>query len=168
MKLSLILWLFKRPGVCLKEIRGLSAKTQDGGLILGNPRVSYAKPPREGVRGYTDRSISDQRPILETASKGADTRSAGVCQADPGRGESPKHWPHEPAGRVGGLGVGRTDRRAPAERGPLTSDSFGVGPLSSSRTRTARSAMTRINERRGSRAGRSPGITRGTRLLGVT
>jgi hypothetical protein len=28
---------------------------------------------------------------------------------------------------VGGLGVGRTDRRAPAERGPLTSDGSGAG-----------------------------------------
>jgi hypothetical protein len=42
------------------------------------------------------------------------------------------------------------------------------GPSSSSRTRTAQSAMTRICERRGSRAGRSVGIARGARLFGVT
>jgi hypothetical protein len=37
------------------------------------------------------------------------------------------HRAHEPAGWVGGSGVGRTDRRAPAERGPLTSDGSGAG-----------------------------------------
>jgi hypothetical protein len=42
------------------------------------------------------------------------------------------------------------------------------GPSSSSRTRTARSAMTRIGEQRGSRAGQLAGIARGARLFGVT
>jgi hypothetical protein len=37
------------------------------------------------------------------------------------------HRAHEPAGQVGGLGVGRTDRKAPAERGPLTSNDSSAG-----------------------------------------
>jgi hypothetical protein len=96
----------------LQEYRGLHAKQRDGGLIFGNPRVSLATLPREGVRGYTDRLISDQQPILETTSEGAGARDAGAWQADPGRGESFTHRGHEPTDRVGGLGVGRTDRRA--------------------------------------------------------
>jgi hypothetical protein len=104
-------------------------------LFSEKPRATL---PREGVRGYTDRSISDQRPRLETASKGANVWSAGAWQEDLGRGELPTHQAHEPAGRVGGLGVGRTDRGGPAERGPLTSDSFGVG---TQRTMLTRGAM---------------------------
>jgi hypothetical protein len=50
----------------------------------------------------------------------------GAWQVDLGRGESTTHQAHEPAGRVGGLGVGRTDRRALTERGLLTSDGFGA------------------------------------------
>jgi hypothetical protein len=46
---------------------------------------------------------------------------------DPRRDESATHRAHESAGRAGGLGIGRTNRRAPAERGPLTSDGFGAG-----------------------------------------
>ena len=65
MKLSPILWLFKRSGVYLKEARGLRAKTQDDGLIIENPRVSYAKPPREGVSGNLDRTITSGRPRLD-------------------------------------------------------------------------------------------------------
>jgi hypothetical protein len=42
------------------------------------------------------------------------------------------------------------------------------GPSSSSLTHTARSAMTEIDERRGSRTGRSAVISRGARLFGVT
>jgi hypothetical protein len=67
MKIGPILLLFKRSGVCLKEARGLRAKTQDSGLILGNPRVSYAKPPCEGVSGNLDRTITSRRPRLDLA-----------------------------------------------------------------------------------------------------
>jgi hypothetical protein len=40
-------------------------KTRDGELILGNPRVSYAKLPRERVSGTLDRTILNERPRLD-------------------------------------------------------------------------------------------------------
>jgi hypothetical protein len=46
---------------------------------------------------------------------------------DPRRGKTLRHRAHESMDQVGGLGVGRTDWRAPAERGPLVSDGFGAG-----------------------------------------
>jgi hypothetical protein len=45
--------------------RGLHAKPKDDGLILGKPMGSLTILPLEGVRGYTDRPIPDQRPRLD-------------------------------------------------------------------------------------------------------
>jgi hypothetical protein len=59
-------------------------------------------------------------------------------------------------------------RARAAARERLAQGSQVSGPSSSSRTRTARSAMTEIGERQGSRAGRSAGIARGACLFGVT
>jgi hypothetical protein len=44
----------------MKETRGLSAKTRDGGLIFKKPRVSLTKRPCEGVRGVLSHP-SDRR-----------------------------------------------------------------------------------------------------------
>jgi hypothetical protein len=57
MKLGLILGIFKSLGFNLQEYRGLHAKTRDGGFISNKPRVSYAKQPREGVSGESNRQI---------------------------------------------------------------------------------------------------------------
>jgi hypothetical protein len=43
------------------------AKIQDGGLILGNQRVSYAKLPREGVPGTLDCTTPSGRHRLDLA-----------------------------------------------------------------------------------------------------
>jgi hypothetical protein len=45
-------------------------------LILGNPRVSYAKLPREGVSGTLDRTILSGRPRLDLAAERAGARRA--------------------------------------------------------------------------------------------
>jgi hypothetical protein len=60
-----ILRLFKSLGFNLQVFRGLRAKTRDGGLIPNKPRVSYAKPPREGVSGNLNRMIPSARPRLD-------------------------------------------------------------------------------------------------------
>jgi hypothetical protein len=76
--------------VCLKETRGLRAKIQDSGLILGNLRVSYAKLPREGVSGNLDRTITSGRERLDLTvervgrAASADRWAQGV--SDPGQG----------------------------------------------------------------------------------
>jgi hypothetical protein len=57
MKLDLILWIFKSPGLNLQDYRGLRAKTRDGGLISNKPRVFLRKLPREGVSGEFNRQI---------------------------------------------------------------------------------------------------------------
>jgi hypothetical protein len=62
--------------VCLKETRGLRAKIQDSGLILGNLRVSYAKLPREGVSGNLDRTITSGRARLDLAVERVGARQA--------------------------------------------------------------------------------------------
>jgi hypothetical protein len=57
MKLGLILWIFKSPGLNLQDYRGLRVKTRDGGFISNKPRVSLIKQPREGVSGDSNRQI---------------------------------------------------------------------------------------------------------------
>jgi hypothetical protein len=57
MKLGLILGIFKSPGLNLQDYRGLCAKTRNGGFISNKPRVSYAKQPRKGVSGESNRQI---------------------------------------------------------------------------------------------------------------
>jgi hypothetical protein len=65
-------------------------------LILVNPRVSYAKLPREGVSGTLDRTILSRRPRLDLVAERTGARRA----------------------LTGGLGVsatqGRADRPDPA------------------------------------------------------
>jgi hypothetical protein len=50
----------KRSGVCLQETRGLRAKLKEDGLITNKLGGLFNKNTREGVRGYTDRPISEQ------------------------------------------------------------------------------------------------------------
>jgi hypothetical protein len=57
MKLGLILWIFKSPGLNLQDYKGLRAKTGDGGLISIKSRVSLIKLPREGVSGESNHQI---------------------------------------------------------------------------------------------------------------
>jgi hypothetical protein len=57
MKLGLLLWIFKSPGLNLQDYRGLRAKTKDDGLISSKPRVSLRKLPSEGVSGESNRQI---------------------------------------------------------------------------------------------------------------
>jgi hypothetical protein len=64
---------------------------------------------------------------IRNSEPGRGHAECGRLTGGPGRGESPTHWAHEPAGRVGGLHVGRTDRRALAKWGPLTSDDSDAG-----------------------------------------
>jgi hypothetical protein len=54
MKLGLILWIFKSPGLNLQDYNGLRAKTRNGGLISNKPRVSLRKLPHEGVSGESN------------------------------------------------------------------------------------------------------------------
>ena len=67
-------------------------------MILGNPRVSYAKLPREGVLGNMDRAITSGHPRLDLAVERAGTDAQRAL--------------------TGGLGVsatrGRADRPGPA------------------------------------------------------
>jgi hypothetical protein len=80
------MWLFKRLGVYLKETRGLGAKIQDDGLILGNPRVSYAKLPHEVVSDTLDRTIMSRRSRLDlTVARGERWQVGSGCQR-PGDG----------------------------------------------------------------------------------
>jgi hypothetical protein len=48
-----------------KKTGGLRDKIQDDRFILRNPRVSLAKPLREGVCGLLRRQIHDQRLRLD-------------------------------------------------------------------------------------------------------
>ena len=57
MKLGLILWIFKSPGLNLQDYRGLRVKTRDDRLISNKPRVSFRKLPCEGVSGESNRQI---------------------------------------------------------------------------------------------------------------
>jgi hypothetical protein len=110
MKLSLILWLFKSLGFNLQDLRGLPAKTRDGGLILGNPRVSYAKLPREGVSGTLDHTIPSGRTRLDLVAEraaSADRWARGV--SDTGQG-----WQAGPSGR--GAGGGESEERSDLDR----------------------------------------------------
>jgi hypothetical protein len=79
MKIGLILRLFKSLGFHLQDFRGLRAKTRDGGLIPNKPRVSYAKPPREGVSGNLNRTIPSARPRLDLTVERAGARRALTC-----------------------------------------------------------------------------------------
>jgi hypothetical protein len=67
MKLSLIMWLFKSLGFNLQDLRGLRAKTRDGGLIPNKPRVSLTKLPHKGVSGTLDPAIPSGWPRLDLA-----------------------------------------------------------------------------------------------------
>jgi hypothetical protein len=66
----------------MQDLRGLRAKTRDDGLILGNSRVSYTKPPCEGVSGTLDRTIPSGRPRLDLT---AERTGAGMQRALTGR-----------------------------------------------------------------------------------
>jgi hypothetical protein len=102
MKLSLIMSLFKRSGVCLKETRGLRTKIQDDGLILWNLRVSYAKLPREGVSGTLERAITSGRLRLDlTVERAASANRWARGVSDPGQG-----WQAGPCGKGAGEGSG--------------------------------------------------------------
>jgi hypothetical protein len=103
MKLSPILCLFKRSGVCLKETKGLRAKSRYDRLILGNPRVSYAKLPREGVSGNLDRTITSERLGLNPTSERAGATDRW------GR-EGLRHWRTGPTGQRGAESMGRASR----------------------------------------------------------
>jgi hypothetical protein len=47
----------------------MCAKSRDDGLILGNLRVSYAKPLHKGVWVVLGHRISEQRPRLDLAER---------------------------------------------------------------------------------------------------
>jgi hypothetical protein len=91
------------------------------------------------------------------------TRGAMGLHLSAAKGEAwaqPDEW--------GLLVRGSEGRARAATRERLARGSQMLGPSSSSRTRTVRSTMTGIGERRGSRAGRLTGIARGAHLFGMT
>jgi hypothetical protein len=65
-------------------------------LILGNPRVTYAKPPSEGVSSNLDRTITSERLGLDPTGERAGT-------TDKWGREGLRHWHTGPIGQRGAL-----------------------------------------------------------------
>jgi hypothetical protein len=72
----------------------MHAKSRDGGLILGNPRVSYAKLPCEGVSGDLDRMITSERLGLNPTGG----RAGATDMWGQGRAEALAHGAHASVG----------------------------------------------------------------------
>jgi hypothetical protein len=90
----------------------MRAKTQDDGLIPGNPRDSLAKLPRRGVRGLLSRRIYDQR-------LGLDPRASARTRAQARTDQRARAGSDRLAGK-------QTDRSVPAPETP-TADGCGPG-----------------------------------------
>jgi hypothetical protein len=58
-------------------------------MILGNPRVSYAKLPRKGVSGTLDRTILSGQPRLDLATRRASADKWARGASDQGRADRP-------------------------------------------------------------------------------
>jgi hypothetical protein len=165
MKLSLILWLFKRSGVCLKEVKGLCAILRDDGFYY--PGTGGLLSKTVARRGIGHSRPLDHRWTTEIGS--ADESACADRQALRGGPMVSATWGVRWADQSGlALGGAGADRRAWGQSARARTSIRWSGPCDRDRTVEINARKVNGCGRRCScsSAVRSP-ETRGTTMTGL-